>query len=464
MKEERIRQLKNGISRPGPIVYWMSRDQRAEDNWALTFAQKLALEQSEPLGVVFCLTPNFAGATLRQYNFMLKGLAETSAYLRTKNIAFFLLVGDPVTELIRFVNQNQVQTVITDFDPLTIKQQWKRNALQELAIPVYEVDTHNIVPCWLASPKQEYGAYTLRPKLQRVLQSFLDSFTPLRNHPVNWPCPVPPFDWETTLDSLPVDRRVAPIQWLQPGSKAASQQVEHFISYHLSDYGTLSNDPGDDRQSNLSPYLHFGQLAPQRVALDILHYGKPGSSQEAFLEELIIRRELADNFCHYNQNYQTVNSFPTWARQTLESHCHDDRPYLYSQEQLDKAQTHDPYWNAAQLEMVRRGKMHGYLRMYWAKKILEWTPSPGKALKTAIYLNDRYLLDGRDPNGYTGISWAIGGVHDRAWGERPIFGKIRYMSGPRLAVKFNMKRYIERVDQLEKETISYAHALTHPDN
>lgn len=448
MKTERIRELKNGISRPGPIVYWMSRDQRAEDNWALTFAQKLALEKSEPLGVVFCLASNFAGATLRQYHFMLKGLAETSAYLRTKNIPFFLLVGDPVAELIRYINQNQVQTLVTDFDPLAIKQQWKQNALQNLAIPVYEVDAHNIVPCWLASPKQEYGAYTLRPKIQRVLASYLDSFTPLQNHHTNWPCPVPIIDWENTLASMPVDRLVAPIQCLQPGSQAAYQQVEHFINYHLSDYGALANDPGEDRQSNLSPYLHFGQLAPQRVALSIIQKGKPGSSQEAFLEELIIRRELADNFCYYNPNYQKVDGFPTWAQQTLEHHLHDERPYLYKLEQLENAETHDPYWNAAQLEMVKRGKMHGYLRMYWAKKILEWMPSPKTALETAIYLNDRYLLDGRDPNGYTGIAWSLGGVHDRAWGERPIFGKIRYMSGSRLALKFNMKRYLERISQL----------------
>ena len=450
MKAERIRKLKDGISRHGPIVYWMSRDQRAEDNWALTFAQKLALEQGEPLGVVFCLTPNFAGATLRQYHFMLKGLAETSTYLRTKNIAFFLLVGDPVTEFIHFVNHNQVQTVVTDFDPLTIKQQWKQNALQELAIPVYEVDTHNIVPCWLASPKKEYGAYTLRPKIQRVLNSYLDSFTPLKDQPINWPHAVPVFEWESTLSLLPLDKRVAPIKWLQPGSRAALQQIRHFLDYDLTVYGEGSNDPGENRQSNLSPYLHFGQLAPQRVALTTLQDVQPGSGQEAFLEELIIRRELADNFCYYNPNYQTLAGFPAWAKQTLEFHRHDERPYLYTQEQLDNAQTHDPYWNAAQLEMVRSGKMHGYLRMYWAKKILEWTPSPKIALETAINLNDRYLLDGRDPNGYTGIAWSIGGLHDRAWGERPIFGKIRYMSGSRLAAKFNMKRYIERVNLLEQ--------------
>lgn len=448
MKTERIRKLKDGVARTGPIVYWMSRDQRAEDNWSLTFAQKLALEKSESLAVVFCLTPNFAGATWRQYDFMLKGLAETSAYLHTKNIPFFLLIGDPATELIRYVKENTVQTIITDFDPLTIKQQWKQNALHELDISVYEVDSHNIVPCWLASPKQEYGAYTLRPKLQRVLASYLDSFIPLQYHPINWPRPVPFFDWQKALGALPIDRRVAPVQWLQPGGQAACQQLDYFINYHLTDYGTLSNDPGKDRQSNLSPYLHFGQLAPQRVALTILQKGIPGSSQEAFLEELIIRRELADNFCYYNPNYQKVDGFPTWAQQTLEHHLYDERPYLYSLEQLEKAETHDPFWNAAQLEMMKRGKMHGYLRMYWAKKILEWTASPKTALETAIHLNDRYLLDGRDPNGYAGIAWSIGGVHDRAWGERPIFGKIRYMSGSRLALKFNMKKYLERVSQL----------------
>ncbi|MGL5205988.1 MAG: deoxyribodipyrimidine photo-lyase [Acidaminococcaceae bacterium] len=448
MKTERIRKLKDGVARTGPIVYWMSRDQRAEDNWALTFAQKLALEKSESLAVVFCLTPNFAGATWRQYDFMLKGLAETSAYLHTKNIPFFLLIGDPATELIRCVKENTVQTIITDFDPLTIKQQWKQNALHELDIPVYEVDSHNIVPCWRASPKQEYGAYTLRPKVRRVLASYLDSFIPLQYHPINWPRPVPFFDWQKALGALPVDRRVAPVQWMQPGGQAACQQLDYFINYHLTDYGTLSNDPGKDCQSNLSPYLHFGQLAPQRVALTILQKGIPGSSQEAFLEELIIRRELADNFCYYNPNYQKVDGFPTWAQQTLEHHLYDERPYLYSLEQLEKAETHDPFWNAAQLEMMKRGKMHGYLRMYWAKKILEWTASPKTALETAIHLNDRYLLDGRDPNGYAGIAWSIGGVHDRAWGERPIFGKIRYMSGSRLALKFNMKKYLERVSQL----------------
>ena len=448
MKTERIRKLKDGLSRSGPIVYWMSRDQRAEDNWALVFAQQLALEKNEPLGVVFCLTPNFAGATLRQYHFMLKGLAETSAQLQAKNIPFSLLFGDPVTELIRFLERSQAQTVITDFDPLMVKQQWKRHLLQELAIPVYEVDAHNIIPCWLSSPKQEYGAYTLRPKIQRVLSAYLDAFTPLQYHPINWPYPVPIFDWEKVLASLPVDRLINPVQWLLPGSNAAYQQVDHFINKHLTGYGTLSNDPGEDRQSNLSPYLHFGQLAPQRVALTILQKGQPGSSQEAFLEELIIRRELADNFCYYNPNYQKIEGFPMWGQQTLGHHLHDERPYLYTLEQLERAETHDPYWNAAQLEMTKRGKMHGYLRMYWEKKILEWSPSPKTALEIAIQLNDRYLLDGRDPNGYTGIAWSIGGLHDRAWKERPIFGKIRYMSGSRLAQKFNMKKYLERISKI----------------
>jgi deoxyribodipyrimidine photo-lyase len=218
-----------------------------------------------------------------------------------------------------------------------------------------------------------------------------------------------------------------------------------FIAERLPGYDTDRNDPNRSGQSGLSPYLHFGQISAQRVALEVRKADARPEAKAAFLEELIVRRELSDNFCFYNPAYDSFEGFHSWAKATLNAHREDRRQFLYSLRQLEAGGSHDPLWNAAQKEMVATGKMHGYLRMYWAKKVLEWTPSPEEAIAIAIYLNDRYSLDGRDPNGYAGIAWSIGGVHDRAWGERPVFGKIRYMSYEGCRRKFGVDRYIKKV-------------------
>lgn len=235
------------------------------------------------------------------------------------------------------------------------------------------------------------------------------------------------------------------VDWVTPGEDEALRVLQSFITRKLDRYETERNDPLKDCQSNLSPYLHFGQISPQRVALEVKRSSASEPAKEAFLEELVVRRELSDNYCYYTPNYDSFEAFPEWARKTLNDHRADRRSYLYSQEELETGATHDDLWNAAQRQMTIRGKMHGYMRMYWAKKILEWTASPEDALSVALHLNDRYELDGRDPNGYTGVAWSIGGVHDRPWGERKIFGKIRYMSYNGCAAKFNVKRYIEEV-------------------
>jgi deoxyribodipyrimidine photo-lyase len=440
--EKRARLLNAGEAGPGPVACWLSRDQRARDNWALLSAQKLALARRVPLLAVFCLVPRFLGATLRQYAFMLAGLAETAQDLTDLGIPFHLLQGDPGVEIPRFVREHDIGTLITDFDPLRIKRGWKAAVAGALSIPLMEVDAHNIVPCWLASPKAEWSAGTFRPKIRRALPEFLTDFPQLRPHPYAAPSRVPPFEAASLLAGLPLDTNVRPVTWLAPGPRPAMEKLFDFIEKKLPDYDRLRNDPNQPGQSDLSPYLHFGQLAPQRVAWEVLKSPAPDRAKDAFLEELIVRRELSDNFCYYTPHYDQVEGFPEWARKTLEAHRKDEREYLYTLEELDGARTHDPLWNAAQREMVRRGKMHGYLRMYWAKKILEWTPSPEEALAAAIYLNDRYELDGRDPNGYTGIAWSIGGVHDRAWGERKIFGKIRYMSFQGCRNKFDVQAYI----------------------
>jgi deoxyribodipyrimidine photo-lyase len=444
----RVRILKESDWRRGSVVLWMSRDQRMNDNWALLFAQELAMKKKAPLAVIFCLVPRFLNATIRQYGFMIKGLLEVEKNLKKKDIPFFLITGQPETEIPKFVDRYEIGTIVADFSPLRINRGWKESVIKNIDIPLYEVDAHNIVPCWITSSKQEYSARTLRPKLHRLLPEFLKDFPSLKKHPYNWKEEISIIDWGKSLKTLDIDFTIQEVEWIKPGEKAAYRTMQKFFKNKLLLYDKQRNDPVRDGQSNLSPYLHFGQISPQRMALKAFKSSTDKKSRDAFLEELIVRRELSDNFCFYNPNYDNVEGFPAWAKRTLNEHRNDKRKYLYTLKQFENALTHDELWNAAQMEMVKKGKMHGYMRMYWAKKILEWTESPAQAIKIAIYLNDKYELDGRDPNGYAGIAWSIGGVHDRAWNNRLFFGKIRYMSYNGCKAKFDIKKYIEYVQSL----------------
>jgi deoxyribodipyrimidine photo-lyase len=441
---DRVHNLNEKPMGKGPVIYWMSRDQRVSDNWALLYAQQKAIEAKEPLLVVFCLVPDFLGATMRHYGFMLRGLEETFIKLSNRNIWLKLLEGDPVIEIPRFIESSGAGLLVTDFDPLRIKIRWRTSISDEVKIQVAEVDTHNIVPCRRASDKQEFAAYTFRPKVTRLLDRYLIPFPRLKKHPFGGALNTEPPDWEAVSLKLKVDRTVGEVGWIKPGERPGRAALKRFLENGLHRYDEDRNDPAREGQSGLSPWLHFGHLSPQRVALEVTSSGVESRLKAAFLEELIVRRELSDNFCFYNSSYDSVDGFHDWAKKTHKAHRSDPRPYLYSPDQLEKAGTHDPYWNAAQRQMVQTGKMHGYMRMYWAKKILEWSPSPGEALEIAIKLNDRYELDGRDPNGYTGIAWSIGGVHDRAWGERPVFGKVRYMNEAGLKRKFKLETYLAK--------------------
>jgi len=442
MNEDRVWFLNTGQDSEGPVAYWMSRDQRSVDNWALVHAQEVAISKASSLTVIFNLVPDFLGAGERHYRFMLDGLREVEASLSELSISFHLLMGDPGTLIPEFVTDNRISYLVTDFDPLRIKRNWKREIVTALDIPVVEVDAHNIVPCWVCSGKQEYGAYTIRPRIREALPTFLDEMVAINKHPTRF-MEEPDNDWESAYGRLVGDHGVPPATWLHPGQTASLKALGDFIEHRLELYEGARNDPTLEGQSMLSPYLHFGHLSAQRAALEVSKSSAAQEAKDAFLEELVVRRELSDNFCFYNLAYDSFEGFPSWARETLDLHREDKREYLYSRDELEQGSTHDDLWNAAQMEMVERGKMHGYMRMYWAKKILEWTESPEEAMETAIYLNDRYELDGRDPNGYTGIAWSIGGVHDRAWGERSVFGKVRYMSFNGARRKFDVDSYIE---------------------
>jgi deoxyribodipyrimidine photo-lyase len=446
MNPKRLRVLKEAEAEKGSVAYWMSRDQRVQDNWALLYAQECAVAQKEPLVVVFCLAPSFLGATIRQYSFMLKGLQEVEKNLERINVPFYLLDGHPENAIPDFLKKYGIKTLITDFDPLRIKMSWKQGVAENIDIPFYEVDAHNVVPCRSASGKQEYGAYTIRPKIKRLLREFMDDFPVLKRHPFLWRNNVKKIDWERVQKGLDIDRSVKCIDWIMPGEDAARKILGDFLAGRIHLYNELRNDPNKDDVSNLSAYLHFGHISAQRVVLEIEKIGIGRSeSVVAFMEELVVRKELSDNYCFYNQSYDNVEGLPDWAQKTMDKHRLDRRDYIYSIDDFECGRTHDELWNAAQTEMVVKGKMHGFMRMYWAKKILEWTKSPEDAYKTAIYLNDKYELDGRDPNGYTGIAWSIGGLHDRAWNERNVFGKIRYMSYNGCKAKFRIKEYIEHV-------------------
>ncbi len=448
VKPERVRKLNGESYRGGPVVYWMSRDQRVHDNWALLYAQELAMRNDVTLTVIFCLSPRFLDATWRQYDFMIKGLEETETGLEKLNIPFHLLTGDPPTKIVDFLKSSGCGALISDFSPLNIKKDWVSKIKARIHVPFYEVDAHNIVPCWIASDKQEYAAYTIRPKITRLMSEYLREFPRVKKQTGHKGIKSRRIDWGKARDFLKVDRSVRPVISCRPGTANAVKKLRGFIKRGLERYANSRNDPNAAAQSGLSPYLHFGQLSAQRAALEVLKLEADGESVRAFIEELVVRRELSDNFCYYNGDYDSFDGFPEWARKTLNDHREDRRVYRYSLPKLENGKTHDELWNAAQEEMVLTGKMHGYLRMYWAKKILEWTSSPQEALQTAIYLNDRYQLDGRDPNGYAGIAWSIGGVHDRAWPEREIFGKIRYMSYEGCRRKFDVRSYIDRISKL----------------
>jgi len=439
----RIKKVKEGKPVDGPVVYWMSRDQRVNDNWALLYAFEVANKHHQPVLVVFNLVDEFGGATKRIFHFMLKGLREIEESLLRKNIPFYITLGQPSGSMVNFIRHNHASTLVMDFDPLKIKREWQDELKRMLDINIYLVDAHNIVPCWEASEKQEFAAYTIRPKIRRKLDEFLTSFPELgAQASINEKLkPEQRNNWEKIFDYLSVDEGYE-IDWIKPGYMHGMDTLRFFMKEKLPAYASEKNDPNGNILSNLSPFLHFGQLSAQRIALEIKQNAKEDDNTRSFLEELIIRRELSDNFCYYNENYDDFEGFPRWAKDTLKDHWNDGREKVYDYHEFEEAKTHDNLWNAAQMEMVKTGKMHGYIRMYWAKKILEWTENPSIALQYCIALNDKYELDGRDPNGYVGCAWSIGGVHDRAWGERPVFGKIRYMSYNGCKRKFDVEKYI----------------------
>jgi len=437
------------------VLYWMQQSQRAVFNHALEFAVEQANRLGLPLVAGFGLTDAYPEANLRHYTFMLEGLVETRIALADRGIQLVIQKGSPPDVALNL--GRQAALIVCDAGYLRYQRQWRGHVVRNAGCPVIMVETDLVVPVGAATTKAEYAARTIRPKLHKVLADFLMPLPPkdlkhsslgLSFDSLDKPNSLDITDPQVLLDTLSLDRTVLPVTRFFPGGTSeAENRFQAFLEKGLQHYVRHGNQPQTDDISHMSPYLHFGQISPLYLALAVMNtVPSLADARDAFLEQLIIRRELAFNFVYYTPDYDSYDVIPGWAQKTLADHEADPRDHLYSEQELMDAATHDPYWNAAMMEMTGTGFMHNYMRMYWGKKILEWSPSPKQAFETTLALNNRYFLDGRDPNSYAGVAWLYG-IHDRGWAERPVFGKVRYMAASGLERKCDIQAYVDKIKQ-----------------
>lgn len=454
MNDKRVRSILQTDEPKGDyVLYWMQQSQRIHFNHALEHATRLANHYKKPLIVLFCLT-TYPDANKRHYHFMLQGLQELKALFKEKNIHFLLKKSDPVKTVYDFA-KDSIHTVF-DMGYLRIQRRW-RNELytkfknsQQLNLDLVESDL--VVPIKEASDKLEYSARTIRKKLMSKYKYYLDD---VNIQSVNTTYKGAKQgesleDIEELLSSFDL-KDIPPSTYFIGGQEQARKRIKEFFSKDINSYPE-SNDPSFDNTAKISMYLHFGQLSSTYVIKELENLHEAGNiktdAYEAFLEQLLVRRELSFNFVYYNKNYDDFNQITyDWAYQTMDNHILDQREHIYKMEDYTHYQTHDKYFNAAMKQMIKTGYMHNYMRMYWAKKIIEWSKTYKEAYVTIKTLNDTYFIDGRDANGYTGIAWCFG-RHDRAWTEREIFGKLRYMNANGLKRKFQIDDYVKQMDNL----------------
>jgi len=449
IQQERIQLLNESRLGGGKyVLYWMQAAQRTEYNHALEYAIRTANKLKKPVLVFFGITESWPEANQRHYHFMLEGLKEVRKALEAKGIQMVIRRDSPDSGATKLAKDAAL--VVVDAGQLRIQKKWRANAAKLIDCPLFEVETNLIVPVEEASSKENFSAGTFRPRITKKLDYYL---VPLKQSKPKLDSLGLKFrtfdidDIDKALSKLDIDRSVTKVDSFHGGTKQAKRRLNNFLKNKLDRFSYLRNNPTLEYVSNMSPYLHFGQISPLYIALKVSETSSAG--KETYLEELIVRRELSHNFVFYNDRYDNFACLESWSKRTLNFHRTDKRDYVYSLDQFEKAQTHDPYWNAAQKEMVLTGKMHGYMRMYWGKKILEWSRNPQTGFKIALQLNNKYELDGRDPNAFAGVAWCFG-KHDRAWGERPVFGKIRYMNAAGLKRKFDADAYVKKIQALEK--------------
>lgn len=456
------------------VLYWMQRSQRAEDNDALEAAVALANHLDVGVAVVFGLMDDYPEANLRHYRFMTEGLRDVRAGLARRRIPFVVRHTHPVDAALEAAQQACL--LVCDRGYLRHLRQWRARLAREAPCPVLEVESDLIVPVEVASGKREYAARTIRRKLQQrfdrfcVLPEAQPVARPLRKAPLEG---LDVRDPAALCDRLKLDRSVGEVShFFEGGSGEARRRLKEFLDRSLDSYSDHRNQPQTDDTTHASAYLHFGQISPIRIAVEVLEAarsvtaarqgnlfddrpdgdrGRRRRNAADLIEELLVRRELAFNYVWYEPHYDRFEALPDWAQQTLAAHAKDERPETYGMKSLERAKTADPYWNAAMREMTLTGYMHNYMRMYWGKKILEWTASPKQAFKRTLHLNNKYFLDGRDPSSYANVAW-IFGLHDRPWQERPVFGKVRTMTAGGLERKCEIQAYVKKVAALARIT------------
>jgi deoxyribodipyrimidine photo-lyase len=461
IREDRVTVRRDGPPDPDGtcVVYWMQRAQRGIDNPALDIAVETANALKKTTVIFFAPIPYYPHANLRHYQFLAEGVQDIAGAAAKRNIGF-VLRRHPEHSLVRFCDEVKPALVVGDENPMRQPESWRATATKRLKFPLWTVDADVIVPSKLI-PKQ-YAARFMRARIAEHLERFLVPHKNARAQ-IAWKSPkglqVLNPDCGTRgfelIKDWPIDRTVSPVSSFRGGTTEGMRLLTDFVKYGLHGYNLNRNNPELHSTSKLSPYLHFGHISPRTVALAVKNAEAPKADKDAFLDQLITWRELSINFVRTNLDYDNFECGENWAHRTLAEHVKDLRPVVYSERQLENAETGDALWNAAQRQMVNTGYMHNYLRMYWGKKILEWSPSAAQAFDIAVRLNDKYELDGRDPNGYAGIAWSIVGKFDRPWFERPIFGTIRYMSGTSTGKKFDSKKYIAQQERAEDRFGAY---------
>lgn len=453
---ERVRRLNEEPVRAdaGYVLYWMQMNRRVPMNHALAWAVHRADEFGLPLLVYEGLTCTYPYANDRIHTFMLEAVPGTAEAVENLGAGYCFYLrrkkSDPNDVLYRLAKDAAV--VVTDDYPAFIAAQHNATVPNRIGVCYEVVDSSCIVPMQLLT-RREYAAYTIRPRIHRLLPEYLKplKMTPPRRR---WNERLPGFHTPVAMDEIPalvasceIDHSVPPSTAFRGGYGEARRRLLHFARHKLARYDESRNEPSAHGTSNLSPYIHFGQISTLEIALRAKEQAEKAKFDAgAFLEELIVRRELAFNFARFADTH-SFDGLPEWARKTLREHDGDPRPVAVTPAMIANGETYDELWNATQKELLLRGKIHGYYRMYWGKKIIEWSKSHSHALQQMIELHDRHALDGRDPNTYTNILWCFG-LHDRAWGERPIFGKVRYMSLEGLRRKTDTEAYMKEIRQL----------------
>ena len=454
VEQNRIQVLKDMPPREGGayVLYWMQQAMRAEGNPALDHAVEIANDLGLPVAVSFGLTgmrsPPYPDANARHYTFLLQGLADVADALETRGIAFVPRFGAP--DEVTLDLSDKAAVVVCDRGYLKPQRAWQKTVVARAECRVVMVETDAVVPIDAVSTKHEYAARTIRPKLQRVWDDYLvESRTPaLRHKPgrLGLKPDFDPADGAKIVAKLKIDQEVGAVRRFEGGLNAARKRLSGFLAESFDGYREGRNEPQRGAVTHLSPYLHFGQISPVEIALAAKAAKGGNTDRESFLDELIVRRELAQNHVYHEPHYDSLAGVPNWARDTLDKHRTDERPYHYTRAQLEAGETHDEYWNAAQREMRETGYTHNRLRMYWGKKIIEWTKTPEIAFETTLAINNKFFVDGRDANSFTNVAWLFG-LHDRPWFRRPIFGTVRYMSENSIR-KFDGPAYLRSVEKL----------------